>query len=115
MQFTSGASSISQKAGLAALNLGYAGGEAVSTMVKAFQERRDYLVRNFRELPGVKVSEPQVSSQYLMKLYGTLKKYLSFCVCRVPSICSSTSAPITDLKWKVLAQSKTLSPSACSY
>jgi aspartate/glutamate/aspartate-prephenate aminotransferase len=60
-QYTSGASSISQKAGLAALNLGYAGGEAVSTMVKAFQERRDYLVRNFRELPGVKISEPQVS------------------------------------------------------
>ncbi|CAD6228949.1 unnamed protein product [Miscanthus lutarioriparius] len=60
-QFTSGASSISQKAGLAALNLGYAGGEAVSTMVKAFQELRDYLVKNFKELPGVKISEPQVA------------------------------------------------------
>ncbi|KAH1152776.1 hypothetical protein GYH30_048744 [Glycine max] len=31
-QFTSGASSISQKAGVAALGIGYAGGEAVSTM-----------------------------------------------------------------------------------
>ncbi|RWR93037.1 bifunctional aspartate aminotransferase and glutamate/aspartate-prephenate aminotransferase [Cinnamomum micranthum f. kanehirae] len=40
---TSGASSISQKAGLAALGLGYAGGEAVAAMVKAFQERRDFL------------------------------------------------------------------------
>ncbi|TVU36365.1 hypothetical protein EJB05_18297, partial [Eragrostis curvula] len=60
-QFTSGASSISQKSGLAALNLGYAGGEAVSTMVKAFQERRDYLIRNFKELPGAKISEPQVA------------------------------------------------------
>ena len=60
-QSTSGASSISQKAGLAALSLGYAGGEAVSTMVKAFQERRDFLVKSFRELEGVKISEPQVN------------------------------------------------------
>nr|DAD40265.1 TPA_asm: hypothetical protein HUJ06_014588 [Nelumbo nucifera] len=58
-QFTSGASSISQKAGVAALGLGYAGGEAVSTMVKAFQERRDFLVKSFKELEGVKISEPQ--------------------------------------------------------
>nr|CAD1838702.1 unnamed protein product [Ananas comosus var. bracteatus] len=58
-QITSGACSISQKAGLAALNLGFAGGEAVATMVKAFQERRDFLVKSFRELPGVKISEPQ--------------------------------------------------------
>ncbi|OWM82224.1 hypothetical protein CDL15_Pgr001798 [Punica granatum] len=58
-QFTSGASSISQKAAMAALGLGYAGGEAVSTMVKAFRERRDYLVKSFGELEGVKISEPQ--------------------------------------------------------
>ncbi|KAG1328046.1 putative Bifunctional aspartate aminotransferase and glutamate/aspartate-prephenate aminotransferase [Cocos nucifera] len=58
-QSTSGASSISQKAGVAALGLGYAGGEAVSTMVRAFQERRDFLVKSFRELEGVKISEPQ--------------------------------------------------------
>lgn len=58
-QFTSGASSISQKAGVAALGLGYAGGEAVSTMVKAFRERRDFLVRSFGQLEGVKISEPQ--------------------------------------------------------
>jgi aspartate/methionine/tyrosine aminotransferase len=62
----SGANSISQKAGLAALNLGYAGGEAVSTMVKAFQECRDYLVKNFKELPGVKISEPQVKEDIIM-------------------------------------------------
>lgn len=66
LQFTSGASSISQKAGLAALNLGNAGGEAVSTMVKAYQERRDYLVKNFKELPGVKISEPQVKEDITM-------------------------------------------------
>jgi aspartate/glutamate/aspartate-prephenate aminotransferase len=59
-QFTSGASSISQKAGVAALGLGYAGGDAVSTMVKAFMERRDFLIRSFGEMEGVRMSEPQV-------------------------------------------------------
>ncbi|KAL8150580.1 hypothetical protein V2J09_020388 [Rumex salicifolius] len=58
-QFTSGACSISQKAGVAALGLGYAGGEAVSTMVKAFRERRDYLIKSFTDMGGVKISEPQ--------------------------------------------------------
>uniref|UniRef100_A0A7N2N9C2 Aminotransferase class I/classII large domain-containing protein n=1 Tax=Quercus lobata TaxID=97700 RepID=A0A7N2N9C2_QUELO len=58
-QFTSGASSIAQKAGVAALGLGYAGGEAVSIMVKAFRERRDFLVKSFGELEGVKISEPK--------------------------------------------------------
>ncbi|XP_050241798.1 bifunctional aspartate aminotransferase and glutamate/aspartate-prephenate aminotransferase-like [Quercus robur] len=58
-QFTSGASSVSQKAGVAALGLGYAGGEAVSIMVKAFRERRDFLVKSFGELEGVKISEPK--------------------------------------------------------
>lgn len=60
LQSTSGASSISQKAGLAALGLGYAGGEAVATMVKAFRERRDFLVKSFKEMEGVKISVPQV-------------------------------------------------------
>lgn len=45
---------------MAALGLGYAGGETVSTMVKAFEERRDYLVKSFGELDGIKISEPQV-------------------------------------------------------
>ncbi|CAN1224653.1 Bifunctional aspartate aminotransferase and glutamate/aspartate-prephenate aminotransferase [Linum grandiflorum] len=58
-QSTSGASSISQKAAVAALGLGYAGGEAVATMVKSFRERRDFLVQNFGEIEGVKISEPQ--------------------------------------------------------
>ncbi|KAL5992301.1 hypothetical protein ACLOJK_013217 [Asimina triloba] len=62
-QNTSGASSISQKAGLAALGLGYAGGEIVSTMVKAFQERRDFLVASFKEMDGVKISVPQVPNE----------------------------------------------------
>ncbi|KAG5534200.1 hypothetical protein RHGRI_022358 [Rhododendron griersonianum] len=51
-QATSGASSISQKAAVAALGMGYAGGVAVATMVKAFKERRDYLVQTFGELEG---------------------------------------------------------------
>ncbi|KAH9295942.1 hypothetical protein KI387_039530, partial [Taxus chinensis] len=58
-QSTSGASSISQKAGVAALGLGYAGGEVVSTMVKAFKERRDMLVERLQALDGVKLSVPQ--------------------------------------------------------
>lgn len=65
-QSTSGASSISQKAAVAALGMGYAGGEAVSQMVKAFRERRDFLVKAFRELNGVKISEPQVN---LMRMW----------------------------------------------
>ncbi|KAF7135321.1 hypothetical protein RHSIM_Rhsim08G0008700 [Rhododendron simsii] len=58
-QATSGAGSVSQKAAVAALGMGYAGGEAVATMVKAFKERRDYLVQTFGELEGVKISVPQ--------------------------------------------------------
>nr|AGT17131.1 hypothetical protein SHCRBa_170_F15_F_220 [Saccharum hybrid cultivar R570] len=86
----SGANSISQKAGLAALNLGYAGGEAVSTMVKAFQERRDYLVKNFKELPSVKIPEPQgafylfvdFSAYYGSEVegFGTIKNSESLCI-----------------------------------
>lgn len=69
-QFTSGASSISQKAAMAALGLGYAGGEPVSTMVKAFRERRDFLIKSFGELEGVKISEPQ-GAFYLFLDFGS--------------------------------------------
>uniref|UniRef100_A0A1D1Z801 Bifunctional aspartate aminotransferase and glutamate/aspartate-prephenate aminotransferase n=2 Tax=Anthurium amnicola TaxID=1678845 RepID=A0A1D1Z801_9ARAE len=88
-QSTSGASSISQKAGLAALGLGYAGGEAVSTMVKAFRERRDFLVKSFGELEGVQISEPQgafylfldFSSYYgaVVEGFGKIKDSESLC------------------------------------
>ncbi|EPS71875.1 prephenate aminotransferase, partial [Genlisea aurea] len=60
-QLTSGASSISQKAGVAALGLGRAGGETVAAMVEAFRERRDYLVKSFGEIEGVKISVPRGS------------------------------------------------------
>ncbi|CBI19119.3 hypothetical protein VitviT2T_027172 [Vitis vinifera] len=88
-QVTSGASSISQKAGVAALGLGYRGGEAVAKMVKAFEERRDFLVESFRELGGVKISEPQgafylfldFSSYYGAEAegYGIIKDSESLC------------------------------------
>ncbi|XP_024014142.1 bifunctional aspartate aminotransferase and glutamate/aspartate-prephenate aminotransferase [Eutrema salsugineum] len=58
-QVTSGASSIAQKAGVAALGLGKAGGETVAQMVKAYRERRDFLVKSLSEIEGVKISEPQ--------------------------------------------------------
>ncbi|XP_073059026.1 bifunctional aspartate aminotransferase and glutamate/aspartate-prephenate aminotransferase [Primulina eburnea] len=58
-QSTSGASSISQKAAVAALRMGFAGGEVVATMVKAFRERRDFLVQSFGAMEGVKISEPR--------------------------------------------------------
>lgn len=88
-QFTSGASSISQKAAVAALGLGYAGGEAVATMVKAFRERRDFLVRNFGEIDGVKISEPRgafylfidLGSYYGVEVdgFGTVNNSESLC------------------------------------
>lgn len=77
LQFTSGASSISQKAGVAALGLGYAGGETVAKMVKAFQDRRDFLVKSFGELEGVKISKPQVNYQPL-NLIGITEHTISF-------------------------------------
>ncbi|KAK9814283.1 hypothetical protein WJX72_003389 [[Myrmecia] bisecta] len=58
-QSTSGASSIAQQAGLAALGLGLKGGEPVKRMVHAFQERREYVVKRLREIKGIKLAEPQ--------------------------------------------------------
>lgn len=88
-QFTSGASSISQKAGVAALGLGYAGGEAVATMLKAFRERRDFLVKSFGEIDSVKISEPRgafylfidLSSYYGVEVdgFGTVNNSESLC------------------------------------
>ncbi|KAM7513655.1 hypothetical protein LguiA_003238 [Lonicera macranthoides] len=88
-QSTSGACSVSQKAAVAALGLGYAGGEAVSAMVKAFRERRDFLVKSFGELDGVRISEPQgafylfldFSSYYGAKAegFGIIKDSESLC------------------------------------
>lgn len=55
-QYTSGASSIAQKAAEAA----YTGSQAcVEDMRVAFQRRRDLVVSLAREIPGLKVNEPQ--------------------------------------------------------
>ncbi len=55
-QYTSGASSIAQKAAEAA----YTGPqECVEEMRVAFERRRNLIVRLAREIPGVKVNEPQ--------------------------------------------------------
>eukprot|EP00898_Chlorokybus_atmophyticus_P001550 jgi/Chlat1/2396/Chrsp17S02819 len=59
-QLTSGASSIAQQAALAALSMGPHGGEPVAAMVKAFQQRRDYVVSRLQRLtPPVSLSSPQ--------------------------------------------------------
>lgn len=52
-QTTSGASSIAQHAGLAALALVPKGGPPVAAMVAAFRERRDVVVARLRAIPGV--------------------------------------------------------------
>ncbi len=55
-QFTSGASSIAQKAAEAA----YTGPqECVEEMRKAFERRRDLVVRLARQIPGLVINEPQ--------------------------------------------------------
>eukprot|EP00850_Spirogloea_muscicola_P016620 SM000136S00166 [mRNA] locus=s136:144166:147260:+ [translate_table: standard] len=58
-QTTSGASSLAQKAAMAALGLGLAGGEPVKAMVAAFEKRRSFLVERWGALPGVKLSVPE--------------------------------------------------------
>ncbi len=59
-QSTSGASSIAQQAALTALALGPGGGKPVAQMVRAFGDRRDYVVERLRGIPGIKLAEPQV-------------------------------------------------------
>ena len=58
-QSTSGASSIAQRAALAAFQLGFRGGAAVGEMVAAFKQRRDFLVTRLQAVPGIHLDEPQ--------------------------------------------------------
>jgi len=58
-QTTSGPSSISQEAAMAALSLGKFGGAPVATMKKAFQKRRDYVCQRLAKIEGVKLASPQ--------------------------------------------------------
>jgi aspartate aminotransferase len=55
-QFTSGTSSISQKAAIAALS---SDPEPTLAMQAAFRRRRDLVLKLIREIPGLKVNEPK--------------------------------------------------------
>lgn len=55
-QYTSGPSSISQKAAVAAYT---ASQECVETMRKAFERRRDLIVSLIKDIPGLEVNEPE--------------------------------------------------------
>lgn len=58
-QSTSGASSIAQAAALAALDLGPRGGDTVTSMVSSFEQRCKYVVERLRQIPGIKLAQPQ--------------------------------------------------------
>ena len=73
-QTTSGISTIAQRAALAAYN---GSQECVAEMCEAFRRRRDLVVRLAREIPGLKVNEPQGAfylfpevSAYIGKRFG---------------------------------------------
>ncbi|MBL17633.1 MAG: aspartate aminotransferase [Crocinitomicaceae bacterium] len=55
-QFTSGASSISQRAALAAVS---ANPEVVGEMKSAFLERRDFIISQLKSISGVKINQPE--------------------------------------------------------
>jgi aspartate/methionine/tyrosine aminotransferase len=55
-QLTSAPSSITQKAGVAALAMGL---EPIEVMVAAFRRRRDFLLGRLQELPGVRCPKPE--------------------------------------------------------
>jgi aspartate aminotransferase len=57
-QFTSGTSSIAQKAALAALNADPKEMKEMKAMLSKFKERRDLLLELLKEIPGVKTNVP---------------------------------------------------------
>lgn len=54
-QFTSGTSSITQRAGIHALNSDL---KPTQEMVQEFNKRKDFILNEIRQIPGVKVNEP---------------------------------------------------------
>jgi aspartate/glutamate/aspartate-prephenate aminotransferase len=70
-QSTSGASSISQHAGIAALEMGRYGGQVVADMVAQFQERRDYVVKRLQSMGQFDVVEP-TGAFYILPDIATL-------------------------------------------
>jgi len=57
-QFTSGASSIAQRAALRAMTMDPATSPELQTMKQAFRERRDLILKLFSEIPGMKLNHP---------------------------------------------------------
>ena len=55
-QFTSGASSISQRAALAAVS---SSPNVILTMKEAFLERRNFMLKELRNIKGIKINEPK--------------------------------------------------------
>ena len=55
-QFTSGASSISQRAALAAIS---ANPSVVNEMKTAFLERRDFIIEHLKRIDGIKINQPE--------------------------------------------------------
>jgi aspartate/methionine/tyrosine aminotransferase len=71
-QFTSAPSSISQRAGVAALNMDM---EPIRVMVQAFRERRDYLLERLRAVPGIHAPKPEGAFYLFLQCsdyYGTV-------------------------------------------
>ncbi|MCF8233262.1 MAG: pyridoxal phosphate-dependent aminotransferase [Bacteroidales bacterium] len=58
-QYTSGASSIGQKAALEAIKTDPCASEDIKKMVEAFRERRSLVIDLLNEIPGMKTNEPQ--------------------------------------------------------
>ncbi|KAK9863087.1 hypothetical protein WJX84_005564 [Apatococcus fuscideae] len=85
-QSTSGASSIAQHAGVAALNMGNGGGPAVEKMVQSFRKRRDLVVRELRQIQGVQLVEPTGA-------FYALPDMSSFCG---PQVTAKDFGPIPD-------------------
>ena len=55
-QFTSGASSISQRAALAAVS---SSPNVILPMKEAFLERRNFMLKELRNIKGIKINEPK--------------------------------------------------------
>jgi len=73
-QSTSGASSISQHAALAALDMGHHGGPIVADMVGAFQDRCDYVVERLQNMKYFSVVRPQGAFYVLPDISEIIKQ-----------------------------------------
>jgi aspartate aminotransferase len=85
-QFTSGPNSITQRAAIAALN---GGNSASLEMVKAFKERRNYMVQALNNIPGIQANTPPGAfyifakiDSFFGKQYGeyTINNSLDLCM-----------------------------------